>query len=484
MIVLSRRFTEVSESLRRHFNAPVTTAGLLTLLLIPSIALQLNSRSFRSQESLSLQRLIDQLNLLQSFQGDPRRTPPTLWQQRLGVSLANDLWRYQGRDIWWQAWADDGKAYLVLPSKIWPRKVRSGIHFDRFENYVLIGSDPLHQQQLLHRLNKRALPVSSQRSKLELHCISQLLSRPAVIWNPDGLAAISRSLAPFVQFSRWGCLSVQLHRNELTWQGVIGSRPLSSSPSYLFPIPNNQHSRSISSLKSADDKDRLLRLKVSESDYLFGSLLSKSMVKEPLETKFGISLLSRKRLAEAPVSISLFAKPKGRYKANIQMQFILPGENSRWQSVLQSISRHLKQQGFQQLSPSLAALNDPAAGNDAASLWKENHANSNAIAGGWRLQKLSEKQSQLDLAMGAAPLSDPSANKNIELATDEVMDLWANPAGLSRLGLINGRWPNAVKRARSLNIRLRSLKGDHSRRHRWWWMSGQLKLDSDIRPRP
>ncbi|CAI8164827.1 MAG: Uncharacterised protein [Prochlorococcus marinus str. MIT 9215] len=305
-----------------------------------------------------------------------------------------------------------------------------------------------------------------------------------MIWNPDGLAAISRSLAPFVQFSRWGCLSVQLHRNELTWQGVIGSRPLSSSPSYLLPIPNNQHSRSSSSFKSADDKDRLLRLKVSESDYLFGSLLSKSMVKEPLETKFGVSLLSRKRLAEAPVSISLFAKPKGRYKANIQMQFILPGENSRWQSVLQSISRHLKQQGFQQLSPSLAALNDPVAGNDAVSLWKENHANSNAIAGGWRLQKLSEKQSQLDLAMGAAPLSDPSANKNIELATDEVMDLWANPAGLSRLGLINGRWPNAVKRARSLNIRLRSLKGDHSRRHRWWWMSGQLKLDSDIRPRP
>ena len=101
---------------------PVSSAGICSLLLIPTIVLLLlkgHLSSSRTERLGTLARLMSEMTLIQSFRGDPQGQAPRLWQDRLGMNLAKDLWRRQGRGLWWQAWANDGAVsytHLTLPT--------------------------------------------------------------------------------------------------------------------------------------------------------------------------------------------------------------------------------------------------------------------------------------------------------------------------------------------------------------------------------
>ena len=99
-----------------------TALGIGSFLIVGCLGLKLTSRrAFSDGTSVAaLARLSQALIMIQSFKGDPSRTPPRLWSDRLGVQPANDLWRRYGRAVWWQAWSQDGEAYLVLSAAAWP----------------------------------------------------------------------------------------------------------------------------------------------------------------------------------------------------------------------------------------------------------------------------------------------------------------------------------------------------------------------------
>ena len=87
---------------------PATALGILLLILGSIIGLgTTTSRKLSNRDSTvrSLARLADALILIQSFQGDPRRPVPSLWNARLGVKPAGELWKRQGGMLWGQAWA-------------------------------------------------------------------------------------------------------------------------------------------------------------------------------------------------------------------------------------------------------------------------------------------------------------------------------------------------------------------------------------------
>ena len=194
--------------LSRRIRFPVSIAGIALFLSIPALVLAFMAQrgTLRSADSnSSLHSVIARMNLLQSFRGDPRRDPPRLWRERLGMKLASDLWSRQGRGLWWQAWSDDGAGYLILPSRLWPSKTSSRLAEVHLGGIVVIGVDGLHRQQLLKILDGGISEPISKEQRLQRFCLSQLLHKPAVMWSAEGLAAISGSLAPLLQVARVGC---------------------------------------------------------------------------------------------------------------------------------------------------------------------------------------------------------------------------------------------------------------------------------------
>jgi len=186
-------FLSLNRIRQYFFHFPVTSAFLLTLLLIPSIGILClkDYLPFNSADGdKNFSRLMIRMNLLQSFEGDSQRAPPRLWNERLGIKLAKDLWRHQGRGIWWKAWADDGGAYLIVPAIIWPNKVNVRVASKRLGDFVVVGSDALHRRLLIQGLEQQPDQLSVSTSDLLRHCKSALEAGPAVMWRPAALASI------------------------------------------------------------------------------------------------------------------------------------------------------------------------------------------------------------------------------------------------------------------------------------------------------
>ncbi len=81
---------------------PVTTLGLGTVLLGGLIGVILNQPSRGDVGTPgALSRVSGAFSLMQSFHGDAKRPVPKLWNQRLGLVRAGNLWKRQGRSIWW-----------------------------------------------------------------------------------------------------------------------------------------------------------------------------------------------------------------------------------------------------------------------------------------------------------------------------------------------------------------------------------------------
>ena len=465
---------------------PVSSAGIFSLLLIPTIVILLlkgHLSSTRTDRLGTLARLMTEMTLIQSFRGDPQRQAPRLWQDRLGINLAKDLWRRQGRGLWWQAWANDGEAYLLLPEILWPMSVTSSIAFKRLDEMVVIASDGLHRQQLLQSLGKGFVHSPAGPSSLQRYCSSVLEHGPAVTWSPDGLASVSGAMAPLLQSSRYGCLSLRLERNQLKWQGVVGYRPFGLAPVGIDASPIQHRPMAIKLPPRRDSDQALLNMQVKSMDLLFGSLLSKQIIQDSLDKNYGINQKLRLRLASAPLNFSLDKQPKGPFQASIQIQLELPEGSSRWQPVIDTVSQRLQQRDFIKEANSVVQKDQNIDVDfSGLTLWRQPYVDGERVVGGWVWQQQNGKPTRFGIALGDSPMLTEISNEPIDLVDSDVMKLSADTAALYRLGLLNELWPAPVKQARTLNMNLSYLRGTNLKKTHWWWMSGQLILEQASTP--
>lgn len=465
---------------------PVSSAGIFSLLLIPTIVLLLlkgHLTSSRTDRLGTFARLMTEMTLIQSFRGDPQRQAPRLWQDRLGMNLAKDLWRRQGRGLWWQAWANDGEAYLLLPEILWPMSVNSSIAFKRLDDMVVIASDGLHRQQLLQSLGEGFVHSPAGQSSLQHFCNSVLQHGPAVTWSPDGVASVSGAMAPLLQISRYGCLSLRLDRNQLKWQGVVGYRPFGLAPVGIDASPFQYRPMAIKLAARPDTDQALLNMQVKSMDLLFGSLLSKQIIQDSLDKNYGINQQLRVRLASLPLDFSLDKQRKGPFQASIQLQLDLPEGSSRWQPVIDTISQRLEARDFIREDKSVVQKDQNIDVDfSGLTLWRQPYSDGERVVGGWVWQQQNGKPTRFGIALGDSPMLTDISNKPIELVHPDVMKLTADTAGLYRLGLLNGFWPAPVKQAKLLTMNLSYLRGAKLKKTDWWWMSGQLILEQASTP--
>ena len=463
---------------------PVSSAGIFSLLFIPTIVILLltgHLSSTRRDGVRTLPRLMTKMTLIQSFQGDSQLDPPRLWQDRLGINLAKDLWRRQGRGLWWQAWADDGEAYLLLPEILWPMSVTSKIAFKRFDDMVVIASDGLHRQQLLQSLGEGLVHSPAGQSSLQRYCNSVLELGPAVTWSPDGLASVSGAMAPLLQISRYGCLSLRVERNQLKWQGVVGFRPLGLAPVDIHASPLQHRPMAIKLPPRSDSDQALLNMQVKSMDLLFGSLLSKQIIQDSLDKNYGINDQLRLRLASVPLDFSLSKEPKGPFQASIQMQLELPKGSSRWQPVIDTVSQRLEERDFIKETKSVVQKNQNSDVDfSGLTLWRQPFSEGQRLVGGWVWQQQNGKPTRFGIALGDSPTQTENLNGPMDLVHSDVLKLSADIAALHRLGLLHGLWPTSFKQTRTLSMNLSYLRGAKLKKTHWWWMSGQLKLEQAL----
>ena len=261
---------------------PLTTLGLGTVLLSGLIGVILNQPSHQNDGTpASLSRVSGAFSLIQSFHGDAKRPAPKLWNQRLGLVRAANLWKRQGRSIWWQGWSEDGDAYLILPDQLLADDSKN-LRKHQVLGLSLLGSDELHRQQLIQRLQRHS-ERPTQPTSLHSRCMQRLADAPAVFWTSDALAAISGTTAPLLQQGSHGCLALRLKGSTLRWGGYVGDRSIALAASqpkqgWNFSVSDRQKPPNF-------DKSSLLEVHGAHLDLILGTLLSRQIIQEPLESQ-------------------------------------------------------------------------------------------------------------------------------------------------------------------------------------------------------
>ena len=444
-----------------------TALGIGSLLIAGCLGLKLtSSRAFSDGTSVAaLARLSQALIMIQSFKGDPSRTPPRLWSDRLGVQPANDLWRRYGRAVWWQAWSQDGEAYLVLSAAAWPSNLNA-VHQHQVGAVVLLASDALHQQQL-ERLLDVVSPGQSlvQPNTLLASCLTSLDRGPSVYWRSDAVASLSGTLAPRLQQGREGCVRLQLTSELLRWHGVIGERPLSAVRQRVSITEG--FTQTVASSVS-ESPPSLLRVEGRRLDLILGTLLSRQIIQTPLETHYGLDAPMRKLLADRPFALRLQERESGDYRAGLQVQLRLKGDRQAWDSVLEAVTERMHSTGFERLSSTA-----PMATGQDPSVWGRRDDDDRGLVGGW--QWLREGESNvLSIGFGIEPANDAFLSLG-DVDADADLTVEVLPQTLKQLNLLGGRWPKPVERASVLRFRLHRLQHQQTPKP-WWRMNGELRL--------
>ncbi len=453
---------------------PITSLGLGAVLLSGLIGVLLNQPS-REDDGIhaSLSRVSGAFSLIQSFHGDSKRPAPQLWNQRLGLVRAANLWKRQGRSIWWQGWSDDGDAYLILQDQLLPTDTKN-LRKHQVLGLTFLGSDELHRQQLIQRLQRQP-ERPAQPTSLQRRCMQRLANAPAVFWTSDALAAISGTTASLLQQGSHGCLALRLTGDTLHWGGVVGDRSIALAASqpkqgWNLAVPDRQKPENF-------DQDSLLEVHGARVDLILGTLLSRQIIQQPLESQYGVNQSIRSRLALSPFSLRLQQQAKGSYRAGLQFQAPLPGGASAWVSVLDRVSNHLEERGFQRFKPA----EDNAKKADAV-IWKDKREGQNKIVGGWRWLLQPHPNPTL-LSAGLASLPDTKPfYQALPASTLSALKLNARPRNLVSLGLMNGSWPALLKQADFVQVQIKpAITSPHlkaSGQQTWWEISGQLVLSS------
>ncbi len=476
--LLSQRWERCRNQLLR---STATFAGISLLVGAGLIGLRLsNSRLHLADDSSasSLAQLSGALILVQSFRGDPNRAVPSLWAERLGVQPATDLWRRYGRSMWWQGWAQDGDAYLILASSTFPPELQ-GLQRQRVGSMQVLASDALHRQQLLQRLKTNQVSTTSVRTdSLWASCLRALSEAPGVIWNADALATLSGTLAPLLQQGREGCVQLRLQANQLLWEGVIGRRPLSSltmrsslSSSGLIQASSTD----LSSTDTASSELTLLQVDGDRVDLILGTLLSRQIIQAPLEEHYGINGAMRSKIADLPFSLRLQSRASGAYKAGLQVQLPLTGSAQQWAPILKAVSERLDSRGFQKLQDDRVSSE-----REAPILWQRRDDPNPTTVGGWLIIQ-GQKSPVLSIGFGTEPAAQPFLSKQMP-QNRLSLRVKGDPQRLTQIGLLGGLWPKPVQRASSLNLEVKPLKISASSqlaKQSWWRVSGSLTLTPD-----
>ena len=457
-----------------------SAAGISLLLLSGIVGLRFTgSRLSGSADSsvASLAQMTGALTLVQSFRGDPYRTVPALWTERLGVKPATDLWQRYGRSIWWQAWSQDGDAYLILPHSDLPADIK-GLQRKRVGSLEVLASDPLHRRQLTQRLQ------DSHSSRIDVHpaslfasCLQTLVEAPGVLWNADALATISGTLAPLLQQGREGCVRLQLESDRLLWEGVIGYRPLSSALQRTTTVSSGSID-SGSEQRFSDQRPSnltLLQIDGRRLNLILGTLLSRQIIQVPLEEHYGIDGSMRSRIAGLPFSLRLQSRASGAYKAGLQIQLPLSGQRQQWLSILEAVSDRLQARGFQQLQ---AETTKAQSKSSLSTLWRRRDGDDITTVGGWQVindvRINGQKTAVLSIGFGIEP--DPQSFYDVNAnQTSSMLRISADPKQLTQLELLGGLWPKPVQQAIALTMSVNPLDGSGTR-DSWWRISGGLTL--------
>jgi len=476
--LLSQRWERCRNQLLR---STATFAGISLLVGSGLIGLRLSTSRLHwadDSSASSLAQLSGALTLVQSFRGDPNRAVPSLWAERLGVQPATDLWRRYGRSMWWQGWAQDGDAYLILASSTFPPELQ-GLQRQRVGSMQVLASDALHRQQLLQRLKTNQVSTTSVRTdSLWASCLHALSEAPGVIWNADALATLSGTLAPLLQQGREGCVQLRLQANQLLWEGVIGRRPLSSltmrsslSSSGLIEASSTD----LSSTDATSSELTLLQVDGDRVDLILGTLLSRQIIQAPLEEHYGINGAMRSKIADLPFSLRLQSRASGAYKAGLQVQLPLTGSAQQWAPILKAVSERLDSRGFQKLQDDRVSSE-----REAPILWQRRDDPNPTTVGGWLIIQ-GQKSPVLSIGFGTEPAAQPFLSTQMP-QNRLSLRVKGDPQRLTQIGLLGGLWPKPVQRASSLNLDVKPLKISASSqlaKQSWWRVSGSLTLTPD-----
>jgi hypothetical protein len=256
--------------------------------------------------------------------------------------------------------------------------------------------------------------------------------------------------------------------------GVVGNRSLALAASqpeqgWDFSVSDHQNPQNF-------NQDSLLEVYGTRVDLILGTLLSRQIIQEPLESQYGVNQSIRARLALSPFSLRLKQQVKGAYRAGLQFQAPLPGGAAAWASVLDRVSNRLEEREFQSINPA----DDKTKKSDAV-IWIDKREGQNEIVGGWRW--LQQPQKPMLLSAGLASLPDLKPfYRNLPALKPLALELNARPRNLVSLGLMKGSWPALLKQADSLHLQIEpatnasNLKASALRA--WWEINGQLVLSS------
>ena len=477
------------------FRSTATLAGISLLIGSGWIGLQLTNRRQHwadHSSAMSLAQLSSALTLVQSFRGDPKRSVPALWSERLGLQPATDLWRRYGRSMWWQGWSQDGDAFLILSSSTFPTEIR-GLERQRVGSMEVLASDALHRQQLLQVLK------TNQVSKTTVHpdsllgaCFQALLEGPGVIWNADALATLSGTLAPLLQQGREGCVQIRLQADQLRWDGVIGRRPLSSLTQLSFGLAHGYFKAgshptstarastarvSTAAISASPARRNLTLLQVDgqRMDLILGTLLSRQIIQVPLEEHYGINGAMRNKIADLPFSLRLQSRASGAYKAGLQVQLPLSMSRQQWTAILKAVSDRLGSTGFQKRE-----VDQSPPEQESPTLWQQRDDSDQTTVGGWEIIQGS-KSPVLSLGFGTEPAVQTFLAPLLQQQSLSLR-VTGDPKRLTQLGLLGGLWPKPVQNASSLNLEIRPLNNPGTRQsasQSWWRVSGSLTLTPD-----
>ena len=421
-----------------------TAGSVAVLVLLPAIVLLLIPRP-RAQ---GLERLLSQVALIQSFPSQGRLGAPPLWQQRLGPSLADQVWNRQ--HLWWQFWAEhgDGAAYLAFPWASLPEPYRQALPPNslRVDDLLVVAPDPLSQRLLRDELQLK----QRQGQGLLQRCRQRLEQEQAVYWSPAGLGALVGPVAPLLQHVQQGCLSLRLRGESLLLSGEA-----SATQGYLGGAQAGETEPPLAPLGTSV----LLELRGSELDPLLEGLLSRQLIRDPLAARYGIAQPQLALIRQTPFLLRLNRLPKGPFQAGLELRLAVGSNQRQWAALLQGLRPALIAQGMVDGTPSLQR---PAGALGSAKFpaaqWSRDDGQ---VVGGWRWLREPGGAPQVLLFLGPDP-SGPKADAGLKADGAAKTD-WA-PAGkglvrlrlrpneLAGLGLLPPDLPKPVQMASQLAI--------------------------------
>ena len=430
-----------------------TAAAAAVLVLGPSLLLWRLPRP----QAQGLERLLPQMALLQSLPAAPGRPVPQLWRERLGVSLAQRLWRQQGR-LWWQGWGRHGDrgAYLVVPlarPELLPAPQRPP-HSLLLNDLLVVAPDPLALRALQDQLTNVQRPLQG----LDRRCLGLLQERQGVFWKPVGLGGLSGSLAPLLLGYQEGCLALDLAGSQLRFSGEATASPdpvggPTQGPDPVLPPPLGP--------------DLLLELEGSSLQPLVQGLLSRQLVRDSLATGYGIGPAQLDLLRQLPFRLQLRPLAAGPFQAGLELE-LKPGRHRQALArLLNDLQPRLLEQGLEDAPPQWRAAGPGSAQRSAVlptATWRRGDG---AVVGGWRWQAAHGQSPSLLLFLG--PVPPPAARTRLDPSAG--LRLRLRPAAMAASGLLPAELPAVLRQASQLELAATGSRGPLSR------LQGRLQLD-------